>query len=274
MKTLSDNLKRYDLFGWDFAALNPESNEETAWYLKHARATGGPVLELACGTGRLLCRIAENGFCATGIDLSESMLAIARENAAQLPRLVREHVNLAKADMCRFDFKERFGLVYIAGNSFRELTTPNQQERCLECVARHLRPDGVFLMSERRFDPAWFADGNRRESDWSEPLVHPRTGESVRRRFSLRLSEDRKWISGEFLYQCRSRDGREREERCPVLAPVMEAADYNALFAAAGLESQAFSGYTGRPDDGSGSIISFSCRPMNRLNQKDKLRNV
>ena len=55
---MTDQLKRYELFGWDYPIQAPLSDEEVAWYLKFARETGGPVLELACGTGRLLCRLA------------------------------------------------------------------------------------------------------------------------------------------------------------------------------------------------------------------------
>ncbi|MCP4641528.1 MAG: class I SAM-dependent methyltransferase [bacterium] len=69
MQPHNDQLKRYDLFGWDVAEHNPLSEEEVAWYLHYARATGGPVLDLACGTGRLLYRMAEEGCPATGLDL-------------------------------------------------------------------------------------------------------------------------------------------------------------------------------------------------------------
>lgn len=54
---------------------------EIPFLLEQARAVGGPVLELACGTGKLLEPIAQAGFAATGVDVSEPMLVEARRMA-------------------------------------------------------------------------------------------------------------------------------------------------------------------------------------------------
>jgi SAM-dependent methyltransferase len=253
-----DLLKRYERFGWDFAAINPVSNEEIAWHLHYAQVAGGPVLELACGTGRLLCTLAEHGFSVTGLDLSHTMVNIARGNAAALPDSARERVRLVQGDMSRFAFDAQFGLIYIAGNSFRELTEPEQHLDCLRCVVRHLRDDGVFLMTERRFDPSW-CPGASRESEWSEPMAHPETGDWVQRRYELRRTEDGKWVSGRFLYRTRLGDGTDRVEPCAVLAPVMGLAVYMSLFKQAGLDAKLYVGYDNRPDDGVDPTLCFVC---------------
>ena len=56
------------------ASLALGSDEEIAWYLNKARRFGGPVLDLACGTGRLTLLLAREGFAVTGLDQSEGML--------------------------------------------------------------------------------------------------------------------------------------------------------------------------------------------------------
>ncbi len=53
--------KRYELFGWDYEYRNPLIKEEVAWYREFALQSGGPILELACGTGRLLVSLAREG---------------------------------------------------------------------------------------------------------------------------------------------------------------------------------------------------------------------
>jgi 2-polyprenyl-3-methyl-5-hydroxy-6-metoxy-1,4-benzoquinol methylase len=73
------DLRRYERFGWDYDHLSPLSGEEVAWYTGFARVSGGSVLELACGTGRLMTEIATAGFRVEGIDLSDRMLAMAEE---------------------------------------------------------------------------------------------------------------------------------------------------------------------------------------------------
>jgi SAM-dependent methyltransferase len=150
------------LFGWDYAPLNPLGDDEVDWYLHWAKVTGGPILCLACGTGRLPCRFAAEGYTVTGVDLSEAMLDIARSNVQALTPQARGRVDLVRGDMASFDLKRRFGLVVIADNSFRELSTRKQLRRCLRAVRRHLRREGKLLITVRRFRPELYPNGVRR----------------------------------------------------------------------------------------------------------------
>jgi len=118
---MSGRLERYELFGWDYDHFNPLAEREVAWYQQFAEKSGGPVLELACGTGRLLARLAGAGLEVTGQDLSEAMLAQARRRVEALPADIRGRVRLEKADMCNFDLGRTFAMAMIADNSFREL---------------------------------------------------------------------------------------------------------------------------------------------------------
>ena len=65
---MQTGLKRYELFGWDYEHHCPLSEQEANWYKRFLRKTGGPVLELACGTGRLLTCLAKEGCDVVGID--------------------------------------------------------------------------------------------------------------------------------------------------------------------------------------------------------------
>lgn len=253
---MSDPLKRYELFGWDYARYSPLGEAEVAWYLKHARETGGAILGLACGTARLLCRLAEAGFDVTGIDLSEMMLAIARSNVAVLAPEPRGRVTLVRGDMSAFEIGAKFAQVHVADNSFRELETREQMLACLRCVRAHLAPGGRLLMAERRFDPSIYPNG-RREFGWSAPMTHPATGETVRRRGKILLAPDGRSIHGEFIYEVTRPDGAARTERCPINSLILRTDDYLALFAAAGLAAEAFADCTDRRADGSERITCF-----------------
>ncbi len=56
--------------------------EDVSFYVDRARRSGGPVVELGVGTGRIAVPIAAEGICVIGVDLSEGMLEVAREQAA------------------------------------------------------------------------------------------------------------------------------------------------------------------------------------------------
>lgn len=119
---------------------------DVGFYLDFAREYGSPVLELACGTGRLLVPLAEAGFEVHGIDLSENMLALCRQKISE--RHLDGRVHLTLANMTQFDLvRKDFALVFIALRSFMHLLTQADQLACLQQVRRHLRPGGYFIVS-------------------------------------------------------------------------------------------------------------------------------
>jgi len=125
---------------------------DAAFYLALARETGGPVLELGCGTGRVLLPIARAGIIAVGLDQSQEMLAaLARKQPPPTLRLV-------ECAMTDFDLgAERFRLIFSAFRALQHLGTVAEQLACLACVRRHLAPDGLFAFDVFSPDPARLA---------------------------------------------------------------------------------------------------------------------
>jgi SAM-dependent methyltransferase len=115
---------------------------DTAFLLEQARAVGGPVLELACGTGRVLQAMADAGFAATGIDTAPGMLAEARRKSAAKPAQPR----YIDGDMRRFRLDERFSLIFVVNNSLCHLLDIAAFEGCMACVREHLAPGGRFVV--------------------------------------------------------------------------------------------------------------------------------
>jgi len=111
-----------------------------------AEATGGSALELACGSGRLLLPLARAGTEAVGLDVSPFMLAVARRKLAHEPSEVQARCRLVEGTMAGFSLGQQFGLIYIPARSFQMLLTREEQRSCLECCARHLRPDGLLAI--------------------------------------------------------------------------------------------------------------------------------
>lgn len=118
-------------------------------------APGAQVLELCCGSGRVTRALLRVGFHVTGLDLSEPMLARARQGIARLPRRFRDNANLQRGDMKDFDLGQRFPLVVMAFNSFEHLYTRDDIERCLSCVKAHMEPDGLLAFDVQMPDLAW-----------------------------------------------------------------------------------------------------------------------
>ncbi len=139
---------------------------DEAFYLGLARETGSPVLELGCGSGRVLLPIARAGIVCTGLDSSRTMLA--RLSARDPPPNLR----LVHARMQDFDLPgERFALIFSAFRAFQHLLTVEDQLSCLAAVRRHLRPGGLFAMDvfAPKFDRiAVFEEPESPEVRWRE----------------------------------------------------------------------------------------------------------
>jgi SAM-dependent methyltransferase len=127
---------------------------DVAFWAKLAAAADGPILELGCGTGRVLLPLARAGHEIVGIDLTPYMLERCHAKLEEEPPEVRERVRLLAADMTSFDLGRRFALVTIPFAGFQHLRTVEQQLACLERCRAHLRPDGKLVLDLPNPDPA------------------------------------------------------------------------------------------------------------------------
>ncbi len=103
-------------------------------------AGDGPALELGIGTGRIALPLQERGVMVRGIDASEKMIAQlqAKPGGYRIPVTLG---NFADAPV-----DGRYPLIYVVFNTFFALLTQEEQVRCFQNVAKHLTPNGVFLL--------------------------------------------------------------------------------------------------------------------------------
>jgi SAM-dependent methyltransferase len=119
---------------------------DVAFFVDAATRAGSPVLEIGCGTGRVLIPTARAGLDVVGLDLSPHMLAVCRRNLERETEDVRSRVQLVEADMRRFDLGRTFTLATIPFRPFQHLLTVADQLECLRSIARHLVDDGMLVL--------------------------------------------------------------------------------------------------------------------------------
>jgi SAM-dependent methyltransferase len=164
-----DDAQRYDLVSGALSGKGP-----VEFYRTQAIRSGGPVLELACGTGRLAIPIACDGIEVVGLDASPEMLSLAEQKSAgkDLP------VAWTRGDMRAFDLGRRFPCIFVASNSFSHLYARTDIESCLGSVRRHLASPGRFVFDIFNPAPGLFL----RQSEQRIPLIEyvdPRSGSRV-----------------------------------------------------------------------------------------------
>jgi SAM-dependent methyltransferase len=117
-------------------------------YRALAARTGGPILELAVGTGRLAVPLAESGLDVTGVDLDPAMLDRARVRAAAAGRKAERRLRLIEGDArdVRLPEAGRFALAFIALNSLMLLSDVASQRAVVRTLAGHLEPGGLVVV--------------------------------------------------------------------------------------------------------------------------------
>jgi SAM-dependent methyltransferase len=114
------------------------------FYLDLANQAGGPILESACGTGRVLLPIARKGIEIHGVDNSRPMLEILKNHLAHEAHDVRQRVTLHEGDMRDFRLGARFPLVIIPFRPMQHMHTVEDQVSALATVASHLSDGGIL----------------------------------------------------------------------------------------------------------------------------------
>ena len=176
---VSSNLQRTYLDGRHYDLAYSNFTEDVDFWVGQARRHGGPILELACGTGRIAMPLAREGFEVTGIDLAESMLKQAGRNSSEEGL----DVEWVKADMRYFSLGKTFPLVICPSQSISRMLTIEDLDECLSRVKEHLAPGGLFIME--LYNPS-MEILNRREGERSPFLEyeHPDGDGVVRVDFS------------------------------------------------------------------------------------------
>lgn len=212
-KTLPERImaELYDRHSSEFYDYHAKRGD-IKFYVDFAVESAGPVLELGCGTGRILIPTAGAGVKITGLDKSDEMLKICRQKLeSEIPE-VRNRVKLVNADMRGFELASKFSMVTITFGPFNSLITIDEQISCLNNIRRHLCKNGALI-----FDVFY--------PDLGELLVNKGT-EIVRAKTPFKMPDGRSVIWGirydsvdynrqviheELFYNIRYPDGHEEQ---------------------------------------------------------------
>lgn len=137
-----------------YDAVYADVDDAALWRAIADVAGDAPLLELGCGTGRVLLPLARDGHEVTGLDVSPQMLEYCRAKLQVESAETRDRVTLVAADMTSFDLGRNFGAIFCAFNSFHHLRTADQQLACLERSRAHLTPRGILVLDLFNPDPA------------------------------------------------------------------------------------------------------------------------
>ena len=140
--------------------LNPHSPNDVPFYTERIPSPSAHVLELGCGTGRVLLPLATRCSYIHGIDLSAAMLAICQRKLRQA-RIAPSQAQVELADITDFDLGRKFDLIIAPYRVFQNLETATQTDGLLRCIRKHLSAVGTCILNV--FRPSREPEALRRE---------------------------------------------------------------------------------------------------------------
>ena len=207
------------------------------FYVDLAKKFGGPVLEIGCGTGRVLLPIARQGLEIHGVDNSLPMLGVLKTHLKQEAPEVRRNVHLHRGDMRQFRLQKKYPLVIMPFRPLQHMRTVNDQVRALASVAFHLKKDGIFAFDVffPKFEKIPGGIGEEiLELEWRDAADARR----VIRRYFRKDSVDKinQIFTATFFFRTYLGDRLLKEETEPLIMSYYTYPHLRALFLLAGLE--------------------------------------
>jgi SAM-dependent methyltransferase len=237
--------------------------QDVHFYLDQAQHHRGPILEIACGTGRILIELARMGMEVAGLDLSADMLAILRTKLAAESQAVQQRVRIYEGDMRSFSLGQLFKQIFIPFRPLQHLYTIDDQISALRCAKDHLQPDGwltfnVFYPDFRALDGA--VETEALDAEWSDSDHPERT---IRHYFVRhRVNRLQQYFEGEFIFRTYDAGRLMAEEHAPFTMSYYTYPHLLLLFKYCGLEVvEAYGSFDKEPIDICKEMI-FVLRPI------------
>jgi SAM-dependent methyltransferase len=178
----------------------------------YARSTRGPLLELGCGTGRLLVPLARAGYTLTGVDLSEDMLGLAQAKVTAAG--LSERVTLLQGDFGRIALHETYRFAFIVMNTFLHLLSRAEQLQALSHWHAHLAAGGLMLIDVFAPDVSELAN-LQGLVEFDKSWVDPASGATVLKQFIRTVDQANQIVHAVMIYDEIARDGQLRRTTVP-----------------------------------------------------------
>jgi ubiquinone/menaquinone biosynthesis C-methylase UbiE len=237
-----------------------KKEEDIPFYISRAESLGDPVLEVACGTGRIAIPLAKQGFDVYGLDFSEEMLSVFEKKCKEQPGNIQKRLTAVQADMTHFSFDTLFRLIFIPFRSFQALKSDEEAKKCLASVYRHLDVGGEFIINVFR-PMEKFIERWKKGQETQDTTAFLDNGEFITRYTILQELDTRhRLMYFDYLYRVNGEEIEADEYRDSMRLRYYYGDDLRQLLSDTGFAiTEEMGWYDGRPVEGGQEFI-FVCK--------------
>ena len=168
----------YEYYGmmaefWDLFRGDTSTWDDRFFYLDVVKKYGQPVLDIGCGTGRILLDFMQQGIDIDGVDNSPDMLTRLKQKAENL----NLNPTVYQQEMDKLDLPRKYQTILVPSSSFQLLLDGALPPVTMKRFYEHLLPGGVLAMP---FMTLW-KEGDPLESEFTREVVRPEDGATIRR---------------------------------------------------------------------------------------------
>ncbi|HRE46320.1 MAG TPA: class I SAM-dependent methyltransferase [Aggregatilineales bacterium] len=250
----------YDRIARYYDAENEFMTDDLPFYAALAEENGDPILDVGCGTGRVMLHLAGLGYTAHGVDVSVEMLRRGERRAIARADL-RDKCRFFTGDAAAHPYPTRYPLILVPYNGFMHFRTLDGQIQALKHWRDHLTEDGVIAFDLPNAGEV-FAGGDDDTLTFERSFTEPESGGMVMQ-FSLsRIDRTAQIQHISWVYDETAADGVLRRTVAPLTLRYVFPAEFDLLLNASGLAIQArYGDYEGGAfEDGSQRMIVLAGR--------------
>lgn len=252
------NVKFYNTIARFYDAENADKTDDLPLYEELAEEHGDPVLDVGCGTGRVMLHLAAQGYRVVGVDNAEAMLARGRRRAASVPQ-ADTLVLFVQGDALTAPLPGPFQVIIVPYNGFMHFNTQADQLAALRQFRSLLAPDGVLVLDLPNAGEA-FGTQDDDALVLERTFIEPESGHLVMQHSVSALDRVTQQLHITWIYDELHEDGAVHRTLAPLILRYVFPAELDLLLAAAGFTLVTrYGDYDQQPfEDGSPRLIALA----------------
>lgn len=237
-----------------YDAENTDKDDDIPFYLQLAQEHGGPLMDIGCGTGRVMFPLAEAGYTVHGIDSEEQMLARAEARKASLPDWA-SNAHFHHGDVINTDLDIKFKLMLVPYNGLMHFHTQSAQLTLLRRLRKWTADDGLMVLDLPNAGEV-FATQDTDAIMMERTFIEPESGHMVMQQSVSYLDRTTQLLRVTWIYDEITSDGSVRRTFAPLVLYYYFFSEIKLLLAQTGFTVEAVYG------DMDGSPYEDGCERM------------
>ncbi|HEX2907635.1 MAG TPA: class I SAM-dependent methyltransferase [Phototrophicaceae bacterium] len=224
-----------------YDAEHQDKTDDLELYSDLAAEYGSPIFEVACGTGRVMLRLAQEGYEIHGIDIEPAMLDFAQSKVEVLPDDLKKNLKLILGNVLQYETDQRYNLILVPYNGLLHFHNQDDLLRLLRKLRGWLTADGLLVLDQANPADA-FGSQDTDAMILEKTFLEPETGHLVMQYSVSSLDRTAQMLQVNWIYDEVTADGTIKRTLAPVLFRYVFYSELRLLLQLAGFEVEAVYG--------------------------------